>query len=67
MEEDPVCECGDSHANDNYPEQCPLCEKWYVGQCATDNLIYTEGDESEPCSCLECEEKETRKIENKGE
>ena len=54
----PVCECGKSHENDYYPEQCPTCEKWFVGQCASDNLIYTEDDDSVPCSCLECEKAE---------
>ena len=57
-EHTPVCECGDTHENDYYPEQCPTCEKWFVGQCASDNLIYTDDDESVPCSCLDCDRDE---------
>jgi len=59
-ENSPVCECGKAHENDYYPEQCPKCEKWFVGQCASDNLIYTDDDDSVPCSCLECEKQEER-------
>ena len=57
-EHTPVCECGDAHENDYYPEQCPTCKKWFVGQCASDNLIYTDDDDSVPCSCLDCERDE---------
>jgi len=57
-DEIPLCECGDSHNDDPYPEQCPKCQKWFVGQCASDNLIYTEDEDSVPCSCLECEKEE---------
>ena len=65
-ENSPVCECGKGHEDDYYPEQCPKCEKWFVGQCASDNLIYTDDDDSVPCSCLECEkQEEEEKISNK--
>ena len=57
-ETDPVCECGDAHEEDYYPEQCPTCETWFVGQCASDNLIYTDDDDSVPCSCLDCDREE---------
>ena len=57
-EHTPVCECGDTHENDYYPEQCPNCKKWFVGQCASDNLIYTDDDDSVPCSCLDCDRDE---------
>ena len=58
VESDPVCICGSSHDKDPYPEQCPRCETWYVGQCATDNLLYEEEPDYEPYSCLNCEAKE---------
>ena len=64
---DPVCECGDTHEKDYYPEQCPKCEKWFVGQCASDNLIYTECEDSEPCSCLECEKHEEEPDHEEGQ
>jgi hypothetical protein len=58
VESDPVCICGSLHDDDPYPEQCPGCETWYVGQCATDNLLYEEEPDYEPYSCLNCEAKE---------
>jgi hypothetical protein len=64
-ETDPICECGDTHEDDYYPEQCPKCEKWFVGQCASDNLIYTDDDDSVPCSCLECEKQEEEEEQKK--
>lgn len=66
-ENSPVCECGKAHENDYYPEQCPKCEKWFVGQCASDNLIYTEDNDSVPCSCLDCEKKEEEEEEEEEE
>jgi hypothetical protein len=67
VESDPVCICGSLHHNDPYPEQCPSCETWYVGQCASDNLLYEEEPDYEPYSCLNCEAKESEKEEEKSE
>ena len=67
VESDPACICGSSHDHDPYPEQCPSCETWYVGQCATDNLLYEEEPDYEPYSCLACESKEEAKEEAEKE
>ena len=52
-----VCVCGDAHKDDNDPEQCPKCERWFVGQCASDNLLYYDDD----CCytvrmCMDCDD-----------
>ena len=53
-DEDAVCACRLSHDDDYYPEKCPECGTWFVGQCASDNLFYTESDDSVPYSCIGC-------------
>ena len=52
-----ICVCCSTHENDFYPEQCPICEIWYIGQCASDNLLYTYGEigDSVPYSCIKCD------------
>jgi hypothetical protein len=53
-DEDAVCACRLSHDDDYYPEKCPECGTWFVGQCASDNLLYTESEDSVPYSCIGC-------------
>jgi rubrerythrin len=48
-----ICACGSKHMDDNYPEQCPTCNTWYVGQCASDYLFYDDAT-LEPYTCLVC-------------
>jgi aconitase B len=38
-DEDAVCACRLSHKDDEHPRQCLECERWFVGQCALDNLV----------------------------
>lgn len=49
-----ACACNSEHEDDYYPEQCPICYTWYIGQCATDNLLY-DPETLEPYSCFTCD------------
>lgn len=52
-----VCVCKDEHKNDYEPEQCPECKRWFVGQCASDNLLYyDDGCCYAVRMCIDCDE-----------
>lgn len=38
-DEGAICECRRYHKDDEHPRQCLECERWFVGQCALDNLV----------------------------
>lgn len=51
-----VCVCKDEHKNDYEPEQCPVCKRWFVGQCASDNLLYYDDCCYAVRLCIDCDE-----------